>query len=204
MNSIDPNFAWGPRDWLYKNRFDYMFSLEAEFEMCVDPVRGEKVPLKALQSTAYEWNTFHVLGQEFIRAPNGVQQEVPRARLVFGTDALLIQDEGVVSVNGSLLFETDTPDRLSMCYRGVFDIPGGTRRLCSPPLAEGDVGPSGTAYISSVQDMANPKYRWMILNQLIGVGRVEARGEDRPDPDHALTRRRTWILKVDYDLYIAS
>lgn len=191
MNKIDPDFAWGPRDQLYRNSFDYMFSLDAEFEMCVHPGSSIKVPVRALKSQ-HDWNTFHVLGREFVRTPTGIQTEVPLARLVYGSLGVAIEDRATTSVNGSMLFETDTPDRLSMRYRGVLNLRGGTIALSSKPQ-QGIAGPEGTIFIASRQDIANPKYRWMVINQLVGIGRVKTRGD-----------KGNWILTIDYDLYIAS
>ena len=199
MTALDSNLTWGERDALYPKHFDYAFSLEALFYVLTPAAFGLTVPMRVLRTTENEWDTYHVLDESFMRTPTGIQQQVPRAKLTFGNDAFLIRDDGAVSLDGTLVFETDTPDRLAMHYNGVLNLAGGTQRLCSPGAK--DIGPTGTAYIASTQTVANPKYRWMVQNRPIGVGHVISwYGPKDPDKPN----ERYWFLKFDYDVYIAS
>jgi len=198
MTALDSNLTWGERDALYPKHFDYVFSLEATFWLITPAVFGAKIPIKVLTSSENHWDTFHVLDEYFMRTPNGIQQQVPRAKLAFGNDAILIRDDGAVALDGTLVFETDTPDRLAMRYSGALNLVGGTQRLCLAP-EEDSAGPKGTAFIASTQDVTNPKYRWMVQNRLIGVGQVTTAWRDAPSGN-----TKAWHLKFDYDIYIAT
>jgi len=200
MTALDSNLTWGERDALYAKHLDYVFSLEATFRLLAPAVFGAKVPMRVVTSTEHEWDTFHVLDENFMRTPNGILQQVPRAKLAFGNDAILIRDDGAVALEGTFVFETDTPDRLSMHYSGALTLAGGTQRLCFEPDEE-SAGPKGSAFIASTQDVANPKYCWMVKNRLIGVGQVTTVWRKTPQEAN---ERGYWYLKFDYDLYIAS
>ena len=201
MTHVDVSPAWSERITLFPKRFDYMFSLAFSYDFKVSPADGSPVPLEARPSKptvdpwedAY-WDTFHVLGEEFIRTADGVEHQYLRARVVLGKDSLAIRDEGTVSLDGTLLLETDTPDPLSMAYQGVLTLDGGTLSFLGPPPAVRAQGPSGRSVIASTQAVTNPKYRWLVQNRLIGVGRLHTTNDGYGG----------WRLDFDYDFYIAS
>ena len=201
MTHVDVSPSWSERVTLLPKRFDYVFSVAFSYGFKVPPSFGSPVPLEARPGKpsakpwedAY-WDTFHVLGEEFIRTADGVEHQYLRARLVLGKDSIAIQDEGAVSMDGTLLFETDTPDPLSMAYQGVLTLDGGTLALLDSPPASDVCGPSGRSTIASTQDVTNPKYRWLVQNRIVGVGRVQTANDGKGG----------WRLDFDYDFYIAS
>jgi hypothetical protein len=170
---------WGERTHLLPKVLTYVFSLDVDFHV---PSAGDgsgavavpqhlrvPVPLRVQECAEREWSTYHLLGERFVAGPTGAMHEVPKARVIRGTTQVLIVRDGSVPLEGTWLFETDTTALLAAEYSGVLSLPGGTE-----PSHRHTNEVIGDAFVCVRSEVSIPKYRWMVVNQLIGVGKVAA------------------------------
>jgi hypothetical protein len=183
---------WGERTHLLPKSLTYVFSLDVDFEV---PSPGDDggaipipqhlrvpVPLQLEACPEGEWSTYHLLGERFVAGPTGTMHEVLKARAIRGTTQVLMVRDGSVPFDGTWLFETDTTALLSAEYTGVLSLPGGT-----DPSHRRAAEMHGAAFVCLRTEVSIPKYRWMVVNQLIGIGKVTA----YLDPDNRWQRLRS-------------
>jgi hypothetical protein len=202
---------WGERSWLYDKSLQYLMSLDLLYKLPVSPesVAGTnaRLPMVAVPPDGAAVSTYRAVGALLFKGVDKIEREVPEARLIHGTDSLQLRDEGAVELDGHLLLEVDTAEPLAISYSGMLELSGGTLQLASarsfgPPPPPGPPGPPpksyqrrirGKSFIATRQEVAIPRYRWLIYNQFVGVGRVEALAPIGDDP---------WLITMSYDLYL--
>jgi hypothetical protein len=204
---------WGERSWLHDKSLQYVMSMDLLYRLAMSPeaVAGTstRLPLVAVPPDGDAVTTYRTVGPMLFKGTDNIEREVPQARVVQGVDSLELKEEGAVDLNGRLRLEIDTVDAISISYSGKLELRGGSLQLAAvrPPGARPALrspGPPkapesydqrimGTAFIATRQEVAIPRYRWLIYNQLIGVGRAAALVPLEPDP---------WLLTLSLDLYL--
>jgi len=207
---------WGERSWLHDKSLQYVMSLDLLYRLPIPPeaVAGTstRLPLVAVPPDGEPVTTYRTVGPMLFKSNDNIEREVPQARVVHGVDSLELKEEGAVDLNGRLRLEIDTVEAISIAYTGKLELDGGTLQLASPdPPAARPSPPSaaerrshqgtqsydrrilGSAFISTRQEVAIPRYRWLTYNQLVGVGRAAALVPLDPDP---------WLLTLTFDLYL--
>lgn len=173
----------GERNQLLPKALTYVFSLDFTMDMgSLEDRPPAALVLKPDPKSPPK--VFHVTDQQFVTLADGSVRDVPSARLTQAYDVLPLTTDTAV-LNGRLVFETDTPARMAMSYSGVLDAPGGTWLWC-----RGKQGPA-QVFVHSQQDYSGAKYRWLVQNQLIGVGTARALHDE-------------FALNFAFDFYIAS
>jgi hypothetical protein len=175
----------GERTELLPKGLTYAFSLD--FALRLGRL-GNKPP-GALVLESLDAPTFHVADRDFVTLADGSVRDVPKARLKRANDFLPLARD-VVTLNGRLLFETDTPNPLVMTYSGVLNVPGDTEDWCRAGHEP------TTAFVYSRQDYLGAKYRWTVQNQLIGVADVRPELKSSQNPE--------CLLKFAFDFYVAA
>jgi uncharacterized protein DUF3237 len=207
---------WGERSWLHDKSLQYVMSMDLLYRLPVSPdaVAGTsmRLPLVAVPPDGEPVSTYRTVGPMLFRGIDSIEREVPQARVIHGMDSLELKEEGAVDLDGRLRLEIDTVDAISISYTGKLELRGGTLQLASPnPAGARPALPSGgrprspkapesyderivgTAFISTRQEVAIPRYRWLTYNQLVGVGRAAALVPLDPDP---------WLITLTFDLYL--
>lgn len=170
----------GERQQLLPKALTYVFSLD--FALDMGSLR-DRPPAALVLKDRTEPRIFHVTDEQFVTLADGSIRDVPVAHLTSAYDVLPLTRDPVV-LNGRLVFKTDTPAPLAMSYGGVLDAPGGTWLWCRSTRP-------ATVFVHCQQDYVGAKYRWLVQNQLIGVGVARANERDA-------------TLEFDLDFYIAS
>jgi len=203
---------WGERSWLHDKSLQYVFTLDLLYRAPVSPQAAvgstTRLPLVAVPPQGKQLSTYRVIGPPLFRGTDNIEREVPEARVISGGDSLVLLEEGVSPLEGHLLLEVGTLDPLVISYSGVLDLAGGTAQMAAPLAPNiGPPGPpvsrpvsydqsqniGGRAFIATRQEVGIPRYRWLIYNQLVGVGRVQALVPTGSDP---------WLLQLSFDLYL--
>ncbi len=181
-------------------RMAYAFSLDLTVALDSRPRGAGSRPCRAAMRQLEGGDpsfTYHVQDEVLVTTVDGVVRDVPRATVVRADDVLLVDAEGVGSLDGRLLLQLDADIRatISVAYTGVVTMPGGAGRIFELADRE-DV--HGTAFISIRSECELSKFRWMVENQLFGFGRFHAHG--------AKTADSAWACTVDfsYDVYSAG
>jgi hypothetical protein len=180
----------GERTSLLPKALTYGFSLDFSYHLDTERAPG---PLK-LDELAEKPRTFHVSDRDFITTVDGALREVPKVTLDEAED-FLAASQDVVNLKGRLLFDKGT-NPLVITYSGVLNVPGGTEYWLDPD----PVRPvkAATAFVYSRQDYVGAKYRSLVWNQLIAVGRFV------PDRRPAYRQAPALVLHVSLDFYIPS
>lgn len=185
---------WGERSWLFDKSLQYVVSLDLVYELASPNSvvsTTTRLPMLAVPPIPPEVSTYRIRGANYFKGIDQTEREVPEARVISGNDSISLDDDGAVSLDGRVLLETEASDPISLSYTGVMTLEGGTLQLAGEPKRS----INGTAFISSRQEVAVTKYRWLSFNQLIGVGRVEA----QPPGDG----RTSWRIAMSFDLHLA-
>lgn len=206
------------REYLIPRALTYVFSLRIRYTLGIARSKGDnklqKLPeglglqLKPCPTTAPgESDSYLVFGAGPIRTPSGQVLEYPNCRLAQGSSILKISNESSEFFKGTLLFELEGRGVLELDHTGRLTVPGATmainrwieransRRANNagerlPPL-------SGDVRISLRSAIDVPRFRWMVLNQLVGVGKVSITlVDDETEP--------RLDVDTDYDLYLGS
>jgi len=175
----------GERGRLLPKELTYVFSFDFELRL-ESPAPKPPGPLVLLDPSNRE--IFHVTDRKHVTTADGATHEVPKAKLKRAQD-FLPATGGVAAIGGRLLFETDTKKPLVMNYSGILNVPCGTSRFCDRDASH----KAATAFVHSRQDFMGAKYRWLVWNQLIGVGEVRA-----------IRRGAKLDFAFAYDFYVAS
>lgn len=194
MTTVTPPH-WGERSYLYDKSLDYVFSLEIVYKLVTDPkftTPPNRIPLHAEPPDVNQVSTFRVLPADQFDSLENVKRDVPRGRVSSARDWLTLTEEGAVPLDGRVLIDTEAPEPIAMAYTGVLNLSGGTAQL-----ARVNQEVKGTAFIASQQEVSNPRYKWLVYNQLIGIGRAVA------TPPLVLGSGR-WHLRLRFDLYLGS
>jgi hypothetical protein len=198
-----PSLHWGERTDLLHKHVGYVFSLDLNytFDLTGEIGPGSRIPIEA-QAPDGEMSTFHVLDENLVNTVDGVVRDVPRARVVRGTDWMTVGDTGVISLDGRLLLESDAGAAILTQYNGVLRIPGLMARF-RDAIARAAAGRApapameGSAYVATRYESSQTKFRWLVQNQLVGFG--HATMQKLGDDDTPRTSR--WTLALSFDLY---
>jgi hypothetical protein len=193
MSQIDqPLRVWGDRWSLLDKRIQYAFSLCADFEL--HDWDGETARLRmSVAAPAPELGSslFHVFEERVSPTADGSLHEIPQASLVSGSQWLDVRRGADASLHGYLVLETALRDPLTIEYRGVAAVRGGFARVLQRAQATG-ASAQGTSFVSTRHECSHPKYRWLVLQQLIGFGELTVSPGAAADSFHFSFR---------YDLY---
>lgn len=208
-----PSLHWGERTDLLPRRTAYVFSLDVSYAVASASIAlfedGFALPARARATRG--WSTYHVFDEDLVTTADGVVREVPRVRVVTGSDRMLLDRNGVVNLNGRLMLQSEPGSGLSLQYGGVLKLPGlraRLRRLFAPPSSDDDEpgaapGVEGTVFVATRHESPQTKFRWLVQNQLIGFGTARAvapAGEPRKPGDP----RADWSIDLSIDLYSAG
>ncbi len=212
-----PTLYWGERTELLDKKLAYVFSLDASYDLDLQRAGWAEdavlLPVKAAPTAVRQWATYHVVDERLVSSPDGRTLDVPRARVVDGDDRMQLDRSGVISLDGRLLLETDTASRISVEYQGVFQPSGGTSRMRRffqgeppEPVNEPMNELGGRVFVATRHESEQAKMRWLVQNQLVGVGRAIGRPKRLPYPLPSLSPGgglRFWTLTFSFDLYLA-
>jgi hypothetical protein len=196
MTTVTPPH-WGERSYLYDKSLDYVFSLDVTYRVvtAIDPhsapSRTNRIPMHAKPPDIGQVSTYRVLPGAQYDSTENIKRDVPHGRVSSARDWLTLTEDGAVPLDGRVLIDTESPEPLVLAYTGTLNIAGGTARMI-----EGKEELSGTAFIASQQEVSIPRYKWLVFNQLIGIGRAVA------SPPTGVNGR--WHLKLGFDFYLGS
>lgn len=203
-----PSLHWGERTDLLHKHVGYVFSLDLNyvFELTSAIGPGSRIPIEA-QSPDGEMSTFHVLDENLVNTVDGVVRDVPKARVVRGTDWMTVGDTGVISLDGRLLLESDAGAAILTQYNGVLRIPGLMARFRKAFAGRAPVpAMEGSAYVATRYESSQTKFRWLVQNQLVGFGHATMQrlgdvADDTQAQAAQLPRASRWTLALSFDLY---
>jgi hypothetical protein len=204
MTTVTPPH-WGERSYLYDKSLGYVFSLDIDYELADVPAEllsaPHSIPLQNVPPGPDQVSTYRVLPSDHYDSVENIKRDVPRGRISLARDSLSITAEGAVPLDGRVLIDTEARDPIIMTYTGVLSLSGGTAELVT---ARDKI--RGTAFIASQQEVSVPRYKWLVYNQLIGIGRALALP---PGQDNGSARREKWDagkwhLQLSFDLYLGS
>jgi len=235
MNTTFDPLSWGNRRELLAKRMTYAFSLDINVAMEASMAKNGLVPVcwppgperrmaraRSAGGSEVKSNIYRVANSGEFVTSGGLRPDVPFARLLHADDQIVQSNRITGDLAGRLLFETDTTDLLRMDYTGVINFKGWPtveepRAASGAPAAETGSPQAkaknlnfknvrGTAFVSSRQEIGSPKYRWLVHNQLIGVGRVEParQGEQLLWSRAPKPRGLGLLLKFSFDFYIGA
>lgn len=193
MSDMIPSIT--DRQALVPRRLTYVFSMRVvhSLDNYVDHElpQGMMLPMDAVPLSSEDSMPRHVLGDELVPTATGEALVIPRAHISRGGGGLMISRENAGSFEGRLVCETEGSAVLAMEHRGVLNIRGGTIRIAELAAEEASGSISGTVRSAFICRVPTTKLRWMMLNQLVGIGaaRVTRNG-------------KTFRLDCDYDLYV--
>jgi hypothetical protein len=196
MTTVTPPH-WGERSHLYDKSLDYVFSLDLTYKVVTAigpqtaPSRTNRVPMYADPVDVGQVSTYRVLPGAQYDSTENVKRDVPHGRVSSARDWLTLTEDGAVPLDGRVLIDTESPEPLVLAYTGVLNIGGGTAQMI-----DGRDDLNGTAFIASQQEVSIPRYKWLVYNQLIGIGRAVALA-----PKGVNGR---WHLKLGFDFYLGS
>jgi hypothetical protein len=165
---------FGGRSALLPHRLTYAFSLRVDYELAglePDPNNGlEHGQCAALIGVGTDNQkvkpvSHHVQGAQSVATLLGSPIVVPRLHLIRGHGTVLVDDAYTVPFEGRLLLRTDESELLAVKHTGKLAIPGGTQNLLQS-------GYSGNVFLVLQTDTASLRFRWMVVNQLVAVGKV--------------------------------
>jgi hypothetical protein len=207
MNPVIPSLpppSWGERTSLLDKGLQYMFSMNLELELGEKNLGSNKAGLLAALTApdSKKGYTFHVLDEVLARLGDGTVCNVPLGDVKSLNDKMLIGYDGAASLDGRIRLDIEGP--LTIAYTGVATFAGGADRILKaalPPPQQPASPPHkviGLTFVSMRTECPLPKYRWMVVNQLFGFGRVEVQHKPvKPGPGGC-------SLSFSYDVYAAG
>jgi hypothetical protein len=184
-----PSSGWTQRFRLLSKTMVYVFSADVRFSVRLGTGRSY---LSAIREDG-PLSTYHVNGSPTVVTAYGNTEEVLAARVCRG-EGEVVQDLGPAadSVNGLLTLATEENDLVLVEYSGVLNPRGGVAWRDTRAIRQ---HLEGSLFLSSRQETAQARYRWLVRGQLFWVGRfreVWAKGSDLA------------LLRCSFDVYSAG
>ena len=196
--------SWGERIALVDKGLQYLFSINLEFLLDARSYGTTREGLLAAvvgrpDAGGSMGFTFHVMDEVLARLWDGTVCNVPLGHVTRMSDRIVIGYDGVANLDGRILLDVEGP--MSIAYTGVATFPGGADRVLTAalPSLSRNLPIMGSAFISMRTECPRTKFRWMVVNQLFGFGRVVV----QPVFD-ALGNTNACSLSFSYDVHSAG
>lgn len=183
---------WGDRWSLLDKRLSYVFSLSIDLQLDDWDGHDRRLRLSAADTaTDAGPSLFHVFDERISPTADGSLHELPSAYLASAQQWLDVRPSGDASLHGRLVFETELGDPLTIECRGVAAVRGSFGRTLERIQVPG-TSARGTSFIATRHECCHPKYRWLVLQQLIGFGELTLSPTETP---------HSYRFSFRYDLY---
>jgi hypothetical protein len=208
--SSGPIRQWGERTMPIVTRKAYVFSLDLAFELDLqrvgrvrnamfvslqNPLRNAKPPPNAKTKILSCGQTYHVQDEVLVKTADGVIRDVPRGKIRRSNEWVSIDDAGMGSVDGRALLALDVNTYVSIEYSGVIWLNGNVLRLLTQQSTDA-LDLDASTFISVRSQCEQPKYRWLVENQLFAFGRMHV-----TQPAWGSPKDWKCTLSFSYDVY---
>lgn len=178
----------------------YIFSMKVVYALKIPHIveLPEYFPIAML---VREGSTFHVQGDDVVASASNQALEWPKVSGASGSTDLVLSGASSEGFRGNVFFQVEGARRIAADHIGRLKVNGGTRRLNQLRRAGSNSTQTvtGTVRAAFRFNVDNARFRWLELNQLVGVGNFSATRMDaekiRSTDKDALT------LVADFDIY---